>query len=93
VAHPFEFYPKGWGIAPRATVFSHTGTTPEHRWPLALTLTSKHHYANSMRVSVNYAQEHFMELLDAVDRGIDVLIEASNGKLYRLELVERPTAG
>jgi antitoxin (DNA-binding transcriptional repressor) of toxin-antitoxin stability system len=46
-----------------------------------------------MRVSVEYAQEHFMELLDAVDRGIDVLIEASNGKLYRLELVERPTSG
>jgi hypothetical protein len=46
-----------------------------------------------MRVSVEYAQGHFMELLDAVDRGIDVLIEASNGKLYRLELVESPTSG
>ncbi len=45
-----------------------------------------------MRVSVEYAQEHFEELLDAVDRGLDVLIEASNGKLYRLELIERPTS-
>jgi hypothetical protein len=52
---------------------------------------SRSHYASSMRVSVEYAQEHFMELLDAVDRGIDVLIEASNGKLYRLELVDPPT--
>jgi hypothetical protein len=52
----------------------------------------RQHYANSMRVSVEYAQEHFIELLDAVDRGLDVLIEASNGELYRLELAERPTS-
>jgi hypothetical protein len=45
-----------------------------------------------MRVSVEYAQEHFTELLSAVDRGIDVLIEAPNGKLYRLELVDRATS-
>jgi antitoxin (DNA-binding transcriptional repressor) of toxin-antitoxin stability system len=46
-----------------------------------------------MRVSARYAEQHFEELLDAMDRGDDVEIDRGEKPSARLTLVPRMAGG